>query len=183
MIIFTDFKNAQMSEGEVLAKCFTLYHPQAIYLREKGLSDNDYLSLARQIKPVCDKIGVDFFVCNKVKIAKLLGVKNLHINIKELSKIDTKNDFDNISVSVHSVEEAKLAKEQGATMLVYGHIFVTACKQGLPPRGLEKLKEICDATTLPVIAIGGIKSTNYVSVLQSGAQDFAIMSSAMNFTF
>jgi len=178
MIIFTDFKNAQMSGGEVLAKCFTFYHPQAIYLREKGISDNDYLSLARQIKPVCDKIGVDFYVCHNIKVAKLLAVKNLHVSI-----IDTKNYFDNISVSVHNVEEAKLAKEQGATRLVYGHIFETACKQGLPPRGLEKLKEICDATTLPVIAIGGIKSTNYVSVLQSGAQDFAIMSSAMNFTF
>ena len=37
-----------------------------------------------------------------------------------------------------------------------GHVYVTDCKKGLPPRGLEFLKEVCTKVTIPVYAIGGI---------------------------
>ena len=37
-----------------------------------------------------------------------------------------------------------------------GHIFATDCKKGLPPRGLDFLKNVCDAVLIPVYAIGGI---------------------------
>lgn len=45
-----------------------------------------------------------------------------------------------------------------------GHIFATDCKKGLPPRGLDFLKNVCDAVGIPVYAIGGINiASNYNS--------------------
>ena len=183
MIIFTDFKNAKMSKDLVLAECLAMYKPKAIYLREKHLNDSDYLQLARQIKPVCETVGVDFYVCHNLKIAKLLGVKNVHINVENLPKIGANEHFDNLSVAVHSIKDVIIAQSYGATRLVYGHIFETSCKKDLQPRGLSNLKAICNISNLPVIAIGGINHNNFKSVLDSGASDFAIMSSAMTLTF
>ena len=49
-----------------------------------------------------------------------------------------------------------------------GHIFATDCKKGLPPRGLDFLKSVCDAVGIPVYAIGGI---NIASSDDSTASD------------
>ena len=49
-----------------------------------------------------------------------------------------------------------------------GHIFATDCKKGLPPRGLDFLKNVCDAVGIPVYAIGGI---NIASSGDSTASD------------
>ena len=52
-----------------------------------------------------------------------------------------------ISSSVHSVAEAQRALAEGAQALVAGHIYTTSCKAGLPPRGLEFLKQIHEVAT------------------------------------
>lgn len=183
MIIFTDSKSAIMPLDKVVVKCIKKYSPKAIFLREKGVDDTEYSILARQIMSICDNYNVDFFICHRADIARELGVKNLHTNLNNMSKIGTKNDFDKISVAIHSVDEVKIAEKLGATNLVYGHIFETDCKRGLAPRGLASLKQMCDIATIPVIAIGGINADNYAEVLEVGAFDFAIMSSGMKLTF
>ena len=49
------------------------------------------------------------------------------------------------------------AERLGAAYVTAGHIFTTDCKKGLPPRGLDFLKNVCDAVTIPVYGIVGIK--------------------------
>lgn len=183
MIIFTDGKSAIKPLDILLAECIKKYSPKAIYLREKDLSDEEYTLLASKIKCLCEEFCVDLYICHRADIARQLGIKNLHINCKNLSKIGSIDDFYNISVAIHSVEEIDICKKQGGTRVVFGHIFDTMCKQGLPARGLEKLKEICRNCELPVVAIGGINACNCKDVLECGAHDFAIMSSAMKMTF
>lgn len=183
MVIFTNAILAESSMQDVIEKCIKKYNPTAVYLREKHLLDDEYYALAKELLPLCDSYGVKFFICHRVEIARQLGVKNLHINLENLSKIGTICEFDNISVAIHSIDEVEKAQKFGATSLVYGHIFKTVCKPNIQPRGLEQLKEICTLSDLPVIAIGGINRDNYKEVLQAGSQDFAIMSRAMTLTF
>ena len=183
MVIFTDSQNAIKPLENVIEECAIKYKPNAIYLREKHLSDEEYIIMAKKIMAVCNRYNIPLFICHRVEIAKMIGVKNLHISANNLSKIGSKLCFDNISVAVHSQEDIGLAQKFGGTNLVYGHIFETACKPDLLPRGLELLKEICDKSTIPVIAIGGINKNNYAQVLSAGAKDFAIMSSAMKLEF
>lgn len=56
------------------------------------------------------------------------------------------------------------------------HIFVTDCKRGLEPRGLDFLHEICEKVTIPVYALGGIHAANEASVIQAGAAGACRMS-------
>lgn len=90
-------------------------------------------------------------------------------------------DFHKIGTSVHSVEDAIEAQRLGATYVTAGHIFTTDCKKGLPPRGLDFLKNVCEAVTIPVYGIGGIKFDPYQwgDLKNQGACGGCIMSGMM----
>jgi thiamine-phosphate pyrophosphorylase len=92
-------------------------------------------------------------------------------------------DFSVVGVSVHSVLEAQEAISLGATYLTAGHIFSTDCKKGVPPRGLDFLREICSLSPVPVYAIGGIHldSEQIRMVEECGAAGVCIMSGMMQF--
>lgn len=78
-------------------------------------------------------------------------------------------------------EDAMEAERLGATYVTAGHIFTTDCKKGLPPRGLDFLKNVCDAVTIPVYGIGGIKfdPQQWNSLKKQGACGGCIMSGMM----
>lgn len=138
---------------------------EAIVLREKDLSENEYLLLAKNVKKICDKYSKKLIIHNFIDVAKKLGITNIQLPFsKFISEPDFHKDFESIGTSVHSVEDAVLAEKSGADYIVAGHIFETNCKKGLAPRGIEFLTKICRAVNIPVYAIGGIDN-NSVSEL------------------
>ncbi len=150
----------------------------AFILREKDLSETEYLTLAKSIKEICDKHGIDFFCNNMPSVAERLGC-NLQLSYQ--SFLEQGHRADSTWVSVHSLDEAIEAERLGADALIAGHIFVTDCKKGLVPRGLDFLREICEAVAIPVFAIGGIDDDNTELVKQAGAQGECRMSWYMKF--
>lgn len=83
--------------------------------------------------------------------------------------------------SIHSVEEAVEARNMGASYITAGHVYVTDCKKGLAPRGLDFLKNVCDSVDIPVYAIGGINIDDgrREEVKKYGAAGSCIMSGMM----
>ncbi len=155
--------------------------PRAIMLREKDLPINEYTSLAKEVKKICDKNNVDIIINTFIESAKILNIKNIHLPFPML--LENKsclNDFELIGTSVHSEEEALKAEELGVNYITAGHIFKTDCKKGLEPRGLKFLKQICDNANIPVFAIGGINNENTPLAIKAGAAGVCIMSSAMD---
>ena len=84
-----------------------------------------------------------------------------------------------LGASCHSLEEALEAERLGCTYIIAGHIFATDCKKGLPGRGLDFLKSICENVSIPVYAIGGIDSSNIEAVRNAGAKGACVMSGFM----
>ncbi len=81
-----------------------------------------------------------------------------------------------IGASVHSDEEARRAREAGASFAVFGHVWETASKEGLAPRGLEGLSSaVRAAAPMPVFAIGGITPERVAECLATGAHGVAIL--------
>lgn len=79
-----------------------------------------------------------------------------------------------VGVSCHSVEEALAAEKSGATYIFFGPVFATPSKQQFgPPQGLARLREVCGAIRIPVLAIGGIAAENAHSCLSAGAAGIA----------
>jgi thiamine-phosphate pyrophosphorylase len=154
--------------------------PQAIVLREKDLAAAAYQKLAVEVDKICKQNQVALVINQNIAVAHKLKQQNIQLSMDNLRRYQEEiKKFKQIGAAVHSVAEAKEAEGLGATYLVAGHIFATDCKKGVAPRGLAFLKAVCEATTIPVLAIGGITRENFASVLQSGAVGACIMSEAM----
>jgi thiamine-phosphate diphosphorylase len=75
-----------------------------------------------------------------------------------------------IGVSCHSLEDAREAERAGASYIFFGPVFDTPSKQIFgPSQGIERLAEVCAATRIPVIAIGGVNEQNAPACLRAGA--------------
>lgn len=154
--------------------------PYAIMLREKDMDISEYECLAVKIQDICNKNNVKLIINNNIETAIKLGVPNIHLSMTALRTHKNElNRFTNIGASVHSLEEAKEAQKLGASYIIAGHIFPTDCKQGVPPRGLTFLKEICYSTSIPVFGIGGIAKDKKKGILKTGAKGMCIMSQIM----
>lgn len=155
--------------------------PAGVILREKDLSSGEYRALAEKALAVCRSYGVPCILHSFPDAAEALGAEGLHLPLPLLRALSPKRRqaFRVLGTSCHSVEDAREAEELGCTYLTAGHVFATDCKRGLPPRGLAFLREVCQAVTIPVWAIGGIAPENFPSVLASGARGGCVMSGLM----
>ena len=140
-------------------------HPKALILREKDLPEEEYFSLARQA------------------VARELGCDRLHLPLPLLlENPKVVSDFHTVGTSIHSVSEAVEAEKLGVSYLTAGHIYVTDCKKGLPPRGLPFLQNVCQAVQIPVYGIGGIKidEAQLHELKNAGAAGGCVMSGMMH---
>ncbi|MEO1816182.1 MAG: thiamine phosphate synthase [Acetobacterium sp.] len=154
--------------------------PHAIMLREKELGEPDYQELASKVKEICENHQVNLIINHNLETAERLKVDAVQVSIDDLRKKgEAIKNFEQVGVSVHSVEQACEAEAWGANYLIAGHVFPTDCKNGLPARGLRFLKEVYDSVSIPVFAIGGISEVNYKIALMAGAKGVCIMSEAM----
>jgi thiamine-phosphate pyrophosphorylase len=148
-----------------------------ILLREPELSVADYTRLAEECKEICHDTPVKLILHTHFETAKALKIPRVHLPMY-LMRVGLPVGY-SCSASVHSPEEASEAQQLGAQFLLAGHVFPTDCKPDLPPRGLAYLKDVCQAVTVPVFAIGGITPERVPSVLESGASGIAVMSQLM----
>ena len=158
-------------------------YPEAVILREKDLTEEEYGTLAKEVMNICSRYQVSCILHNFWKTALELGCTSVHLPLPELRKLPegVKEQFQRIGTSVHSVEDAKEAERLGVSYMTAGHIYVTDCKKGLAPRGLGFLKDVCSTVNVPVYAIGGIKfdEKQWEELKQNGASGGCIMSGMM----
>ncbi|MEG0875289.1 MAG: thiamine phosphate synthase [Clostridiales bacterium] len=154
-----------------------LLQPWAIILREKNLSEKDYETLAKAVMAICEKQQTKLFLHSYINVAKKLNHTKIHLSLPALQQHQDEMDFfQEIGVSVHSLDQAIEAEKLGATYITPGHIFATDCKKGLRPRGLDFLAKIVKSVKIPVYGIGGICPKNAHEVLATGAKGVAMMS-------
>lgn len=72
-----------------------------------------------------------------------------------------------IGVSCKTPEQAMRAWEEGADYIGSGGVYPTNTKQNNKTIGVEGLRKVCEASPLPVVAIGGIKDHNVKEVMAS----------------
>jgi thiamine-phosphate pyrophosphorylase len=152
----------------------------ALMLREKDLSEDGYEALARRVFPVCRRRGVKCIVHQFAAAALRLGCCDIHLPLPVFTG-QAPADLRGLraGVSIHSAQEARCAASRGAAYVAAGHIFQTGSKEGLEPRGLDFLREICETLSLPVYAIGGISEHNIKAVRKAGAAGACLMSPFM----
>lgn len=81
-----------------------------------------------------------------------------------------------LGVSVHTVEEAREAVQNGADYLGLGAVFPTSTKADVDQMPDDMLQAICDAVDVPIVAIGGINRNNIGKLAGSGVDGVALVS-------
>ena len=155
--------------------------PAGIVLREKDLTEAAYRELAAQALAICEAYKTTCILHNFADVAARLNAEALHLPLPVLRSLSTHDRarYRILGASCHSPEGAVLAEALGCTYITAGHIFDTDCKRGLPGRGLDFLKRVCESVSIPVYAIGGIRPDNVKEARRCGAAGACVMSGVM----
>ena len=146
-------------------------------LRLKKISNLNLIKISKKIKKITRKNNVKFLINDKPSIAKIVDANGCHIGQKDMNftvsrKILGKNKI--IGVTCHNSKKLALkAKRYGANYIAFGSFFKSSTKKTAYKANLAILRWAKKKISMPVIAIGGINSSNYKKILASGANFIA----------
>lgn len=150
-----------------------------IQLREKDLDEETFLQEALEIKDLCKTYHVPFVINDNVNIAKQADADGVHVGQGDMEIADAREILGAdkiIGVSVKTVEQALLAQAKGADYLGVGAVFRTGTKKDATCISETMLRDICQAVSIPVVAIGGISTENVMDLSGSGIDGVAVVS-------
>ena len=152
----------------------------ALQLREKDLSAAKLLPLAHALRELTHQYNACLLINDRIDVALACNADGVHLGGHSLP-VDTARALLGpdklIGVSTHSLAEIDKAASCGADFVTFGPVYATPSKAAFgAPQGLGKLRAACATSSLPVYALGGIKTSNHAEVLSAGATGIAMIS-------
>jgi len=150
-----------------------------LQLREKNLDSEHFLEEAKELQGLCRKYGVPFIINDNVDIALAIGADGIHVGQHDMEAGDVRRLLgpDKIlGVSAQTVEQAVLAEKRGADYLGVGAVFPTGSKDDAEEVSHDTVRAICEAVSIPVVAIGGISQKNVMQLSGTGICGIAVIS-------
>ena len=137
-------------------------------LREKEKSTREYIELAQKVHDITQKYNVPLIIDDRVDVALAVDAEGVHVGrsdmpVKLARKIMGKNKI--VGATTKTIEQAKEAFKQGADYLGVGAIYPTTTKVKTVLTSTDTLRDICEAVSIPVNAIGGLNKEN-IDVLE-----------------
>ena len=146
-----------------------------VQLRLKGASTQEVISTGAAFR----ELDATFVVNDDVQAAIALGADGVHLGRDDPGAKTAIAAGLILGASAASVTEAKEGEALGAAYIGAGPVWETPTKRDAdPPIGLDGLAEICDAVSVPVIAIGGIDAGNAAECIAAGAHGVAVVRAA-----
>jgi thiamine-phosphate pyrophosphorylase len=155
----------------------------AIQLREKTISDSDFISLAGEIRDITTNRGTLFIINDRVNVARELNADGVHLGQQDMGVSEARAIIGNekvIGVSTHNIIQARQALKDGADYIAIGPVYPTSTKNYEPSVGLKVVQEVSREITVPVFAIGAITLENLDNVVKAGASRVAVCSVIIN---
>jgi thiamine-phosphate pyrophosphorylase len=146
-------------------------------LRLKKETNKNKFNIGKKIKIICKKYKVKFLINDDPLLAKKLNADGCHLGQKDMKLIKARKILKNkiIGITCHnSINSAKIAIAAGADYLAFGAFYSSKTKIVKYKASLTILKSIKKLTSIPIVAIGGIKLNNYKKLLLNKANFLAI---------
>jgi thiamine-phosphate pyrophosphorylase len=154
-----------------------------VQLRAKNLPDRETLQLSLALSAKLGKHRIPLLINDRPDLALAGKASGVHLGQDDLPLAYARGLVGTdhlIGISAATVEEARRAWHGGADYIGAGPVFATSTKDyGRPPLGPDGLRAICDAVRVPVLAIGGIKTSNARAAIQAGADGIAVISAIL----
>ena len=150
-----------------------------LQLREKNLDEDSFYEEAVRLQAMAREYKVPFVINDNVEIAVRMNADGVHVGQDDMEAENVRaliGPDKILGVSAQTVEQAVLAEQQGADYLGVGAVFPTGSKDDAVDVPFETLKAICEAVTIPVVAIGGITLENTPELAGTGICGIAVIS-------
>ena len=182
MLLYAVTDQSWLKEGQtLLSVCEDVLANGATFLqiREKDLDASGFEAEAANLKALCARYGVPYVVNDSVEIALAIDADGVHVGQSDIRGRDIRSligPHKILGISAGTVEEAQAAEAAGADYIGVGAVFGTSTKKNARNLTVQKLREITDAVTIPVVAIGGINAQNLMGLKDSGVDGVAVVS-------
>lgn len=152
-----------------------------LQIRAKGHDLQTISMVAREVMPLCRHAGVPCIINDFAELAAELDADGLHIGqddgcLVEARKIMGPGKW--IGRSTHSLEQARVALDEGFDYIGFGPLFPTATKPGRKGIGVDDIlameREV--GSKIPAFCIGGINRANLRDIVSMGARRVVIVS-------
>lgn len=150
-----------------------------IQYRSRRLSMRTMMLEAEEVCEVCRVSRVTFIVNDHVDVALAVGSDGVHLGWDDMPVATARRlmgDSAIIGGTARGVEDAVALERAGASYVGLGPIFDTASKRfDHEPIGVDRIRSVAPALSIPVIAIGGISVLNIKQIVDAGAWGAAII--------
>ena len=136
----------------------------------------EVFALARQLRPSTRAAECLLLVSDRADVALAADADGVHLGARSLPPAAARRVVGPrllVGRSVHNLDEAGQAEEEGVDYLFLGPVFLTSSHPGEPAIGLGTYREACLRTRVPIVAIGGVTSDNVRLVAQAGGSGAA----------
>lgn len=130
-----------------------------VQVREKTKNTDEFYLIAKKIKSMTDNYNVPLIVNDNIDVALKINADGVHIGQDDISCLEARKTLGQnkiIGVTVTTLEEAKIAIEQGATYLGVGAIYKSKTKPGAKIVSPNEFNKIVNYCNIPIVVIGGI---------------------------
>ena len=182
MLLYAVTDRSWLKPGETLASvCQKVLENGATFLqiREKDLNPEALEAEAATLKALCNRYGVPFVVNDSVETALKMGADGVHVGQSDIQGRDIRAMMGEnriLGISAGTVAEAVAAELAGADYIGVGAVFGTSTKKNARNLTVAQLREIVEAVSIPVVAIGGISAEKIMALQGSGVDGVAVVS-------
>ena len=139
-----------------------------LQLREKEKSTREYIELAEKVHELAKRYHVPLIIDDRVDVALAVDAEGVHVGASDMPVATARKLMGEdkiVGATAKTVPWAKEVYEQGADYLGVGAIYPTTTKVKTVLTSTDTLRDICNAVTIPVNAIGGLNKDN-IEVLE-----------------
>lgn len=150
-----------------------------LQLREKKFSHEELIAEAAEIKDIAKRYHVPFVINDDIYAAKEIDADGVHIGQSDMAYQQARNILGPdkiIGLSAGNLEEAVTAEKMGADYIGVGAVFHTDTKENTTAISFDELREITQAVSIPVVAIGGINADNLMQLKGTGIDGISVIS-------
>lgn len=166
---------------EVLAAARMYRRFVAVQLREKDLTGRELLALAHELRKICTAHGALLLINDRIDVAMACNADGVHLPANSFSVRDARELLGKsklIGCSTHTLAEVEAANRAGADFIVFGPVYDPISKSAYgPATGIDALREACEASDLPVYALGGITADRIAELDDTGMAGVAAIGS------
>ena len=150
---------------------------RAVQLREKDLEGGELYQLALELRVLTSRYQARLLINDRIDIALAVDADGVHLGQTSFPVTIARQLVGPeklIGVSTHSIEEIEAAA--GADFLLFGPVYFTPSKAVYgEPQGVDRLRQAVTRSSVPVVAIGGIKAARIPEVLSAGAHGIGVI--------